>query len=153
MAVTPPPADVDEAARRLGESVDPGWTAVRATVITAVRRTARRSWPVAADVGDLPGAGAGPVHVVDQVLRAALARGVAADQACSVQWARLDVEGTRLRGVRLGVVAGYGPDLNAMSAEVRLSARRVLADLLGPGEPVAVDVLVVDLTAGDPRAE
>lgn len=146
------------AGRALQAEPETGWAGVSATVVAAVRATARRSWPVEADVHDLPSEAGRPgdrVLVSDHVLRAELSRAVGTAEACAVEDVVVRLDRRRLVGVDVVVVARYGLDLHALAGRVRAVVLGVLGELLGASVPRqvtdAVQVHVGDVTWGDPR--
>lgn len=144
------------AARALAAQPEQGWAGVSTGVVAAVRSASRRSWPVDADVSDLVvPAPPGRVQVGDRVLRVQLGRAVGAARGCGVADVALRLDGQRLVGVDLDVVARYGQELHALAAGVRATVLVELGTLLGPDARVtAVDDVVVrigDVSPGDPR--
>jgi len=158
---TPAQAALADASRRLAEAPEPGWVAIRDSVIAKVRSTARRTTPVAASTSDLTPAGVPAhegesTHVSDHVIATHLNRAITEAHRCAPAEIVLPLAGDRFRAASVHVVGAYGADLHALGEAVRATATTVLTDLLGPQHPPLdidqVEVLVDDVTADDPRS-
>ncbi|WP_156618400.1 hypothetical protein [Mycobacterium sp. 852013-51886_SCH5428379] len=132
-----------QAARVLRTASEPGWDALEARVIDAVRATPRGGWPIA--VADpRPGPADGVLAVSDLVVRSLLARTLRADGEVAPLDIEVDVADGVLRAVRVRLVGRYGADLRAATARALDRCTNVLADVIGP-TPAVVEVAVVDV--------
>jgi hypothetical protein len=155
MAMTPGDSDpvLARAARSLKEApVDPRWIDISDSILSKIRITTRRTWPIdaeyAAPAGD-PERAADTLSVSDHVVRTTLRRALAGVHGAEPTAIDLYLDGHRCTGLHIAVVGVYGDDLQAVGDELAAIAVEVLHDILGPGSPTlthtAVDVYVEDV--------
>ncbi|CCQ14010.1 putative uncharacterized protein [Rhodococcus sp. AW25M09] len=126
---------------------EPNWVDISSSILTKVRNTTRRTWPI--DSAFPGGSGAGPAdtlrisdHIVKTTLRRALA-GVRGAQPTEID---LDLDGHACIGLSLAVIGVYGDDLQAAGDELAMIAIDVVSDLLAISlDRDAVDVRVDDI--------
>ncbi|KMO72458.1 hypothetical protein BST22_00065 [Mycolicibacterium chubuense] len=131
------------ASRDLRAMPEPGWVAIEARVIDAVRATPRGGWPL--DVVDpRPGDAAGRIAVSDLVLRAGLARALRSLPDLTLVDVAVALDEQTLRAVRIEVSGRYGADLAATAAQARTLAAAVINEVIGV-EGVDIDIVVTDV--------
>lgn len=143
------------AARELREEPEAGWDDVAGSLLSAVRRTARRSVPVHARPLDADERAGHRLTVADTALVRLAALAVSEVPGVAPARVRLDLDARECRGARVHLVARYGTDLDAASARVRQLVGAVLEDVLGPvpdGDPARVVDVAVDDVVPDDRA-
>jgi hypothetical protein len=126
---------LDRAARELRDEEQPSWLDLSSRILSSVRDTTRRSWPLDAryptpDAGDT-------LRVSDIVVRLAVLRGVDIP-GCSVSSVDLQIDGHTCTGVAIGLTAEYGFDIQELARTVA----RLAADSVNTA-------LGTELTAGD----
>ncbi|GGF94766.1 hypothetical protein GCM10007304_05790 [Rhodococcoides trifolii] len=135
---------LDRAARELRDEEQPSWLELSSRILTSVRDTTRRSWPLDAQ---FPTAENGDtLRVSDIVVRLEVVRGVDIP-GCSVTSVDLRIDGHACTGVSIGLTAEYGVDIQELARTVaRLAADSVntaLGTTLTAGD---VDVNVLDVS-------
>jgi hypothetical protein len=131
------------ASRDLRAMPEPGWVAIEARVIDAVRATPRGGWPL--DVVDpRPGDAAGRIAVSDLVLRAGLARALRSLPDLTLVDVAVALDEQTLRAVRIEVSGRYGADLAATATQARTLAAAVINEVIGV-EGVDIDIVVTDV--------
>lgn len=142
------------AARSLQEApADARWVDISDAIVSKVRATTRRTWPIDADyrTGAADTARAGDtLRVSDQVVRTAIRRALAGVHGGQPTAIDLYLDGHRCTGARIDIVGVYGDDLQAVGDELAGIALAVLRDVLGAGpQPLTradIDVHVNDIT-------
>lgn len=126
-----------------------GWVALSAAIKERVRATVTPAHPLL--VRDLPDGSR--TFVSTRVVTAALRVLLGQEATHAPSGIRLRLEGDRLVGVDLALVAAYGVDLVALADHVRADVLAELAGLTGVAllTPADVDIDVVDVVEGDPR--
>ncbi|CAN5337910.1 hypothetical protein BH11ACT6_BH11ACT6_00100 [soil metagenome] len=154
MALTPGENDVVlvRAARSLQEvPVDPRWIDISDAIVSRVRATTRRTWPIDAQYST-PSAGfdraSDTVRVSDHVVRTTLRRALAGVHGAEPTEIDLYLDDHRCTGARINIVGVYGDDLQAVGDELAAIAVAVLAELLGP-VPVPLTRADVDVHVND----
>ncbi|MDV6303176.1 hypothetical protein R3P93_11465 [Rhodococcus cerastii] len=111
---------------------EPNWVDISASILTKVRNTTRRTWPI--DSAYPLGSTAGPAdslrisdHIVKTTLRRALA-GVRGAQPTEID---LDLDDHACIGLFVAVIGVYGDDLQAAGDELATIAIDTVSDLLG----------------------
>lgn len=126
-----------------------GWVALSAAIKERVRATVTPAYPLL--VRDLPDGSRTFVstRVVSAALRVLLGR----EATHAPSGIRLRLDGDRLVGVDLALVAAYGVDLVALADHVRAEVVAELVGLTGGAQlsPADVGIDVVDVVEGDPR--
>ncbi|MGU3436650.1 hypothetical protein ACNHUS_26985 [Actinomycetes bacterium M1A6_2h] len=135
---------LNRAAQELRDEEQPSWLELSSRILSSVRDTTRRSWPLDARFptdqrGDT-------LRVSDVVVRLEVVRGVDIP-GCSVSSVDLQIDGHTCTGASIDMTAEYGFDIQELARTVaRLAAEsidRALGTELTAGD---VDVNVVDVT-------
>ena len=135
--MTPEPDGIlERAARELREAPqEPRWVDISNTIISRVRATTRRTWPVdAAYPTAPPDRASDSLRVSDHVVRTAILRALSGvhEHVCT--------------GLSVAVVGAYGEDLQAVGNELAAIAISVVHELLGVDLVRAdIDVRVDDI--------
>ena len=138
MAMTPGENDavLVRAARSLQEvPVDPRWIDISAAIVSRVRATTRRTWPIDAEFSTVSTGvdrQADTIRVSDHVVRTTLRRALAGVHGAEPTEIDLYLDDHRCTGARITIVGVYGDDLQAVGEELADIALAVLDDLLGP---------------------
>jgi hypothetical protein len=160
MAMTPSDSDpvLARAARSLrDQSADARWIDISESIISRVRTTTRRTWPVDAD---FPTAAtqserkADTLRISDHLVRTTLRRALAGVHGAEPTAIDLYLDGHTCTGVYLDVVGAYGDDLQAVGEELAAIALRALSGLLGPVRELTrtdIDIHVHDIDDPAPR--
>lgn len=148
-AMTPGPDSIlDRAARELRAAPEePRWVDISSSIISKVRATTRRTWPVDAEFPTSPKErDEDSLRISDHVVRTAILRelkGVHGSQPTEVA---LYLDDHTCTGMSLAVVGAYGSDLQAVGDELARIAIGVVADVLGlPLTRDDIDVRVDDI--------
>jgi hypothetical protein len=145
-------ATLDRATELLARSDEPGWAEISGRITARLRALVRHAEPVLA----LPahGAAAWDAHGsriwVSSWVVVAGVRDAATLPGCVPVSVQVPLVNDRPSTVRVDLVAGYGVRLLEAAERVRGQVRRAVRELVGPGDPVVVDVHVVDVVLGDP---
>lgn len=154
MAMNPgnPDPVLARAARSLREQpADASWIDISDSIISKIRATTRRTWPVDAEY---PTAAtnsereADTLRVSDHVVRAAIRRALAGVHGAEPTAVDLYLDGHTCTGARIEVVGTYGEDLQAVGDALAAIAASTISELLGPGNALArgqLDVHVHDI--------
>lgn len=155
MAMTPGESDpvLARAASSLKEvPVDPRWIDISDSILSKIRTTTRRTWPVEAEyatAATTPERAGDTVRVSDHVVRTTLRRALAGVHGAEPTAIDLYLDGHRCTGVHITVVGVYGDDLQAAGDDLAVIALDVLHTVLGPTSPALtradVDVHVQDV--------
>lgn len=146
--MTPDPDSIlDRAARELrDEPQEPRWVDISSSIISKVRATTRRTWPVDARFPAASGRDADTLRVSDHVVRTAILRalrGVHGSQPIEIS---LHLDDHSCTGLFVAVVGAYGSDLQAVGDELARIAIGVVDDILGVELARAdIDVRVDDI--------
>lgn len=144
-------------ARAAGELRDepgePRWVEISTSIISKVRGTARRTWPIDAvypldtQSQDRPALDtADTLRVSDQVVRTTMRRALAGISGTQPTDISLHVDEHRCTGVSIAVTGLYGQDLQAVGEVLAYRAIEVIDDVLGVGLARAdVDIRVDDI--------
>lgn len=136
------------AARELREAPDePRWVDISNTILSRVRATTRRTWPVDATYPTSPPAReSDSLRISDHVVRTALLRalsGVSGSQPTDIS---LYLDDHACTGLFIAVVGAYGSDLQAVGDELASIAVGVIHDVLGVSiERADIDVRIDDI--------
>lgn len=128
-----PDSILSRAARELKDAPEePRWLDISSSIISRVRSTTRRSWPVDGQFPTAPpGRDSDTLRVSDLVVRTAILRslqGVHGSQPTDIS---LYLDDHRCTGLSLTVVGAYGSDLQAVGDELATIALGVVEDWLG----------------------
>lgn len=145
-SLEPDPILARAAATLRAEPQEPNWVDISASIITRVRNTTRRTWPVEAVFPNSPDGRAEDSlrvsdHIVKTTLRSALAD-VRGTQPTDID---LLLDGHRCVGLVVAVTGVYGDDLQATGSELANIAVDVVSDLLG----ITLDRDVVEVRVTD----
>lgn len=146
--MTPDPDSIlDRAARELRDaSEEPRWVDISSSIISKVRATTRRTWPVDASYPTAPvGREADSLRVSDQVVRRAVLGALTGVHGCQPTDISLYLDDHTCTGISVAVVGAYGSDLQAVGNDLARIAIGVVADTLG----VALVRSVVDVRVDD----
>jgi hypothetical protein len=130
---------------------EPGWDAIAARVLAAVRATPRPGgWALVADGADRPGRG--HLYVSEHVVRSTLAVTLRQRYLCAPTAIEFDIDDGALRAVHIEVTGSYGTELRRLADQIRSTTAEVVADLLGPTATGSgpIDITVTDVVKGDP---
>jgi hypothetical protein len=152
MAMTPGEADpvLARAARSLQEApVDARWVDISDSIVSKVRASTRRTWPIDAEyetrATDFARSG-DTLRISDQVVRTAMRRALAGVHGAQPTAIDLYLDEHRCTGARVDIVGVYGDDLQAVGDELADIALAVLDDVLGaPLTRADIDVHVNDI--------
>jgi hypothetical protein len=155
MALTPDESDpvLDRAVRSLQDRpTDPRWIDISTSIISKVRTTTRRTWPVDAEFltpTTDPERNADTLRISDHVVRTAIRRALVGVHGAEPTAIDLYLDDHRCTGARIDVIGAYGDDLQAVGDELAALALAVLNDLLGPTPRIRtrddIDVHVNDI--------
>lgn len=155
MAMTPgnPDPVLARAASSLKEvPVDPRWIDISDSILSKIRTTTRRTWPVEAEFATTATASErqdDTLRVSDHVVRTTLRRALAGVHGAEPTAIDLYLDDHRCTGVHITVVGVYGDDLQAAGDHLAAIALDVLHSVLGPTTPALsradVDVHVQDV--------
>lgn len=107
-----------------------GWTS--ASIITKVRNTTRRTWPI--DSAFPSGSDSGPadsLRVSDHIVKTTLRRALADVHGAQPTEIDLDLDDHACIGLFVAVIGVYGDDLQAAGDELATIAIDTVSDLLG----------------------
>ncbi len=154
MAMTPSDSDavLARAARSLKDQpVDARWVDISDSIISRVRATTRRTWPVDAEY---PTAATEPerktdtLRISDHVIRTSVRRALAGVHGAEPTAIDLYLDDHTCTGAYVNIVGAYGDDLQAVGDELAAIVLTTLTDLLGPVRPLTradIDVHVNDI--------
>lgn len=136
------------AARELRDApAEPNWVDISSSIISKVRNTTRRTWPIDAEYP--AGSGASEqdgLRVSDHLVRTAVRRALAGVHGAQPTQIDLHIDDHRCIGLSLTVTGVYGQDLLAVGEELKIIAVGVVEHLLGVRlDPATIDVLFDDL--------
>lgn len=132
--MTPDPDEIlARAARELRDAPsEPRWVDISSSIISKVRATTRRTWPVDGTFPTSPpGREGDSLRISDHVVRTAILRelkGVHGSQPTEIS---LYLDDHTCTGMSLAVVGAYGSDLQLVGDELARIAIGVVADVLG----------------------
>lgn len=132
--MTPDPDSIlDRAARGLREEPEePRWVDISSTIISRVRSTTRRTWPVDAVFATSPeGRSGDSLRVSDHVVRRAVLRALTGVHGCQPTDISLYLDDHVCTGVSIAVVGVYGSDLQAVGNDLARIAIDVIAETFG----------------------
>ena len=159
MAMTPRDTDplLARAARSLKDQpVDARWIDISESIISKVRATTRRTWPIDSQFHTTttqPERTADTLQVSDHVLRTVIRRALTGVQGAEVTAIDLYLDKHTCTGVRVDVIGAYGEDLQAVGDMLAAIVVTTLDDLLGPAADLTragVDIHVHDLNEAQP---
>lgn len=160
MAMTPSHSDpvLARAARSLKDKpVDARWIDISDSIISRVRTTTRRTWPVSAE---FPGTTeqsertADTLRISDHVVRSAVRRALAGVHGAEPTAIDLYLDEHTCTGAYVDIVGVYGDDLQAVGDELAGIVLATLSDLLGPVRELTradIDVHVHDINDVETR--
>lgn len=160
MAMTPSESDpvLARAARSLKDKpVDVRWIDISNSIISRVRATSRRTWPVNAEYPTAPvqpERKADTLQVSDQVVRSALRRALAGVHGAEPTAINLYLDDHTCTGAYIDIVGVYGDDLQAVGDELAAIVLSTLSELLGPVRELSradIDVHVHDINDVETR--
>ncbi|WP_032402238.1 hypothetical protein [Rhodococcoides fascians] len=111
---------------------EPNWVDISASIITKVRNTTRRTWPI--DSAFPSGSAAGPadsLRVSDHIVKTTLRRALADVHGAQPTEIELDLDDHACIGLFVAVIGVYGDDLQAAGDELAIIAIDTVSDLLG----------------------
>ena len=132
------------ARRVLRDAPEPGWDAIEADVIAAVRDTPRSGWPLTV-VDPVSSPPQGVIVVTDLALKSSVAHALRGDSDFAVGAVEVAVDGTSVLAVRVELTGRYDADLNAAADRALVACVRVVDDVIGSVEAVPIDVVVTDV--------
>lgn len=139
---------LQRAARELRQAPEePRWVDISSTILSRVRATTRRTWPVDATFPTSPPERASDsLRISDHVVRTAILRalsGVSGSQPVDIS---LYLDDHACTGLFIAVVGAYGSDLQAVGDELASTAADVVREILGVSiERTDIDVRVDDI--------
>jgi hypothetical protein len=143
---------LDRAARSLKDQpVDARWIDISESIISKVRASARRSWPVDAEYTTAttkPERKADTLRISDRVVRTAIRRALAGVHGAEPTAVDLYLDDHTCVGARIDVVGTYGDDLQAIGDALADIALATLIDVLGPVRELTradIDVHIHDI--------
>lgn len=144
------PDRLSQAGGILRNTSEPGWNAIAARVIAAVRETPRPGgWSLLADGPDHPGDG--HLFVSENVLRSTLAVTLRQLYLCAPTGIDFDVDDGALRAVHLKVTGSYGTELRKLADRIRDTTAAIVHELLGPTITSSpIEITITDVVTGDP---
>jgi hypothetical protein len=160
MAMTPGDAHsvLARAARSLRDQpVDAGWIDISDSIISKVRTTTRRTWPVDAEyvtAATDPERKADTLRVSDHVVRTAVRRALAGVHGAEPTAIDLYLDEHACTGAYVDIVGVYGDDLQAVGDELAIIVVETLTELLGPVRELTradIDVHVNDIDDAEPQ--
>ena len=102
---------------------EPGWDAIAARVIAAVRATPRPGgWPLIADGPDHPGQG--HLYISENVIRSTLAVTLRQLYLCAPTAIEFGLDDGTLRSVHIEVIGSYGTELRRLADRIRATTSR-----------------------------
>lgn len=125
---------------------EPNWVDISASIISKVRNTTRRTWPV--DSAFPAGSGADPqdsLQVSDHIVKTTLRRALADVHGAQPTEIDLHLDDHACIGLFVAVIGVYGDDLQAAGDQLATIAIDVVSDLLG----VTLDRDVVEIRVDD----
>lgn len=147
--MTPDPDSIlARAAQELRDAPEePRWVDISSAIISKVRTTTRRTWPVDAEFPtSAPGRDSDTLRISDHVVRTALLRalrGVYESQPTEIS---LYLDEHRCTGLSIAVVGAYGTELQVVGDELARIAIELVMDVLGVQLTRAdIDVRVDDI--------
>lgn len=147
--MTPEPDGIlERAARELREAPEePRWVDISNTIVSRVRATTRRTWPVdAAYPTAPPNRASDSLRVSDHVVRTAILRALSGVHDSQPTDIALYLDEHVCTGLSVAVVGAYGKDLQAVGNELAAIAISVVRELLGVDLVRAdIDVRVDDI--------
>jgi hypothetical protein len=135
---------IGRAAEMLRVAPEPGWRAIEADVVAAVRATPRGGWPLVVEDPDpygLPGI----IRVSDLVVTNLLSRVLTGDPDYAVVDLRADSDDGVLQGVSVDLSCRYLVDVNAVAQRVRTRCAEVIGRVVGTNIAPPITVRVIDV--------
>lgn len=111
---------------------EPNWVDISASILTKVRNTTRRTWPI--DGAFPAGSAARPtdtLRVSDHIVKTTLRRALADVHGAQPTEIDLDLDDHACTGLFVAVIGVYGDDLQAAGDELATIAIDTVSDLLG----------------------
>ena len=130
---------------------EPGWDAIAARVIAAVRATpSPGGWPLIADGPDHPGQG--HLYISENVIRSTLAVTLRQLYLCAPTAIEFGLDDGTLRSVHIEVTGSYGTELRTLADRIRATTRDTVTELLGVTATIRgpIDITITDVVTGDP---
>ncbi|PZT99523.1 MAG: hypothetical protein DI630_16635 [Gordonia sp. (in: high G+C Gram-positive bacteria)] len=143
---------VHRAAAILRSSPEPGWDAIRAQVIAAVRATPRHAWPLQTSTPPGPPS-EGSVYISDHVLRSTVARELRRTYLCQPTAIDIEFNATELRALTITITASYGAHLHTLAERIRATTAQIITGLYahhGTSARAHIDIIITDILTGDP---
>ncbi|OZC57872.1 hypothetical protein CH267_08035 [Rhodococcus sp. 06-621-2] len=124
---------LQRAARELREAPEePRWFDISNSIISKVRATTRRTWPVDARFPTAPeGRESDTLRVSDHVVRTAVLRALSGVHGCQPTEIAVHTDEHKCTGVSLSVVGAYDSDLQAVGNDLARIAMSIVAEILG----------------------
>ena len=113
----------------LRTSPEPGWDAIAARVIAAVRAAPCSGGLPLANVPER--AGQGRVYISENVVRSTLAVTLRQRYLCAPTSIEFDIDDGALRAVHIDVTGSYGTELHELGDRIRATAAQTVTELLG----------------------
>ncbi|OZC90347.1 hypothetical protein CH254_02410 [Rhodococcus sp. 06-412-2C] len=111
---------------------EPNWVDISASIITKVRNTTRRTWPIdSAFPSDSAAGPADSLRVSDHIVKTTLRRALADVHGAQPTEIDLDLDDHACIGLFVAVIGVYGDDLQAAGDELATIAIDTVSDLLG----------------------
>ncbi len=111
---------------------EPNWVDISASILTKVRNTTRRTWPIDSAFPSSSAAGpADSLRVSDHIVKTTLRRALADVHGAQPTEIDLDLDDHACIGLFVAVIGVYGDDLQAAGDELATIAIDTVSDLLG----------------------
>jgi hypothetical protein len=158
MAMTPDDFDplLVRAARSLKDQpADARWIDISDSIISKVRATSRRTWPIDAEyptIATEPERKVDTLRISDQVVRSAVRRALAGVHGAEPTAIDLYLDEHTCTGAYIDIVGVYGDDLQAVGDDLAAIVLSTLNELLGPVHQLTradIDVHVNDINTTD----
>ena len=126
---------------------EPRWVDISSTIVSRVRATTRRTWPVDAVFPTSPAERVSDsLRISDHVVRTAILRGLSGVRGSQPVDISLYLDDHACTGLFIAVVGVYGSDLQAVGDELASIAAAVVRETLGVSiERTDIDVRVDDI--------
>jgi hypothetical protein len=135
---------IGRAAEMLRLTPEPGWRAIEADVVAAVRATPRGGWPLVVEDPDPYGA-PGEIRVSDLVVTSLVSRVLAGDPDYALTDIRAESDDGVLQRVSIDLSCRYLVDVNAVAQRVRTRCAEVVERVVGANIAPPITVRVVDV--------
>ncbi|MFY2790155.1 hypothetical protein [Rhodococcus sp. MALMAid1271] len=130
-----------------GAPQETNWVDISSSILSKVRNTTRRTWPLDSAFPSGSGSGrADTLRISDHIVKTTVRRALAGVRGAQPTEIDLDLDDHACIGMSIAVIGVYGDDLQAAGDELATIAIGVLSDLLAVTlDREAVDVRVDDI--------